>query len=669
MPSIFKSICGYMILLISIYSLANYLIITIIVSQRHLQIERKLAQQEIALFNHALLREEEFLKIIAHNWSTRNDTYNFIQTPNTEYIKSNFTDTTLTRGRFNLLYFFRLDGSIVWRRLLDLETGGEISIDELPPSGLPPDHPLLHLPEVDDAINGLVHTAYGPLLITSQPIVASEKKGPIVGTMMLGRFLTDELMTKLQLQTKIHCRIVDLDAKNTLADIPVNVSSLSPHTPFLFHEINNKIITYSLLNTFQGKPKWLLEIYSDRLVNIQPKEILTFVLLSSIAMGSITFLVFLIIYRYQFKAATSVFQGLIDQSLPKKIKERRKFPLLRSFSSDEFSELSYDLRAMIASLEQDKEQQKNIITQYTSSLRQLNTKLVEEIKKRLLIEKNLHSAQQDLEKQVEKRTSELQQTNTALQHEIERRKKEEDDLIKHRKRLRALSAEILEIEDKERRHLATDLHDQVGQSLAAVKMYVDGLIADISDKTTLNSLKLIADIVEETVQDIRTLTFELSPPVLYELGLGAALEWLAEEFQDKYSIKISLICNTCFKCSSPAFLALIFRTIRELLINVVRHADTDSAEVEVHCTGKDVRLIVSDKGCGMERGNQDQKGGENTSEGFGLFSIRERITNIGGTVEIDSQKNKGTTIVITIPKYEACSNYIIKQNDIKNYRS
>lgn len=665
MLSLIKSIRGYvflyMILLVSIYSVTNYFIIKMIVSPHHLQIERELAQQEIERFTQALLREGEALETIAHDWSAWNDTYNFIQDNNQAYIISNLTDITLTDGGFNLLYFFRLDGSIVWSRLLDLETEEDIAIDELPASGLPSDHPLLFHRKVEDAINGLIHTAYGPLLIASHPVVTSENTGPIIGTLMFGRLLTEQLMTKLEVQTKVNSRIIDLDAKNTLSRLPIKVSSLGQDTPFLFHETNEEIVVYSLLNTFQGKPEWLLEVHSDRLITAHSKELLRYVLLSNIAIGFFTLLMFLIIYKKQVRAATSVFQGLIDQSLPPRTKERRQYPLLRSFSTNDFSKLGYDLRSMIAGFEQNKKQQKNIINKYTSSLRQLNTKLVEEIKERLLIEEDLYTTQQDLEKQVKKRTTELQQTNATLQDEIEIRKEKENDLIKHRMRLRALSSEIMEIEDRERRQLATDLHDQVGQSLAAVKMYVDGLIANTSDGMPLERLQLIANIVEETVQDIRTLTFELSPPILYELGLDAALEWLAEEFQHKYSIKVTSICDTCPKCTSSAFLALLFRTIRELLSNVVHHANTDSADVEVRCTGKGVRLIVSDKGCGMENENQDQKNGESTSGGFGLFSIRERITNIGGTVVIDSKKNKGTTIILTIPIKEACAGHRNKQ--------
>jgi signal transduction histidine kinase len=656
MLSLIKSLRGhvflYMILLVSFYSVANYFIIKLIVSPRHSQIERSLAQQETERFIQALLREGEALATIAHDWSAWNDSYDFVQRPNPEYITSNLSDMTLTDGGFNLLSFYRLDGSLVWSRLFDLETQKEIVIDKLPSSGLPPDHPLLHHPNVESVINGLMHTAYGPLLIASHPIVTSENEGPIVGTLMFGRFLTEQLMTKLEIQTKVRCRIIDLHAQNTLSRIPIKVFSLGPDTPFLFHESSNKIEVYSLLHSIQGTPEWLVEIQADRLITAHSKEILSYVLLSNIAMGFITLLLFLIIYRYQLRAATSTFRGLIDQSLPPRTKERREYPLLRSFNTNEFSKLGYDLRTMIGGFEQSKEQQKDIINKYTSSLRQLNTKLVEEIKERLQIEEDLHMTQENLEKQVEKRTEELQQTNATLQEEIEIRKEKENDLINHRKRLRALSSELMEAEDRERRQLASDLHDQVGQSLSAVKMYVDGLVASTS-APPLERLQLIASIVDETIQDIRTLTFELSPPILYELGLSAALDWLTEEFQQKYGITITHTCDECTNCNTPATLALIFRTIRELLINVVRHAAAESAEVQVRCTGKGVRLTVKDNGCGMKDPNQ--KDGENTNGGFGLFSIRERVINTGGTVVINSSKDTGTAIILTIPFKEVCA--------------
>ncbi len=642
-----------LLLLVSIYSIANYFTLKLIISPRHLKLERELAQQEVERFTEALLREEEVLEIIAHDWSAWDDTYEFVQDSNQEYITSNLLDTTFTNGELNLLYIYRLDGSLVWGRLFDLETEDEIPLADLPTTGLPPDHSLLFHPDVSSNINGLIKTEHGPLLIASHPVVTSENTGPIIGTLMFGRLLTKSLMGKLEKQTQVQCRLIDLEDKDTLASIPAALSSLGPNTPFVFHDSKNKIGVYSLLPDYLDKPRWLLEVHADRPVSSQSRKTLRYVLFSNTGIGFVTLLLFLILYKTQLRAATSTFRSLIDKALPSRTKKQPENPLSIDFNTDEFSRLSDDLRSMIAGFEQTREHQKNIISKYTTSRRQLNIQMVKEIKERLQIEENLHKIQKDLEKQVDKRTRELRQTNAALQDEIETRKENEDELIKHRKRLRALSSELIQIEDKERRQLATDLHDQIGQSLSAVKMYVDGLTASTSDNDTRERLQLIAGIVEQTVQDVRTLTFELSPPILYELGLAAALEWLAEEFQKKYSLKITSTCDSCSHCTTPAFLALIFRTIRELLINVARHAHADTAAVEVRCTDKGVRLTVTDNGCGMK--DRDHKNGGNTNGGFGLFSIRERVINIGGTVVIDSQKYQGTSITLTLPLKEVCA--------------
>lgn len=642
-----------LLLLVSIYSLANYFIIKLIVSPRHLQLERHLAQEEMERLTEALLREEEALETISHDWSAWDDTYKFVQSANPEYIASNLQDTTFTNIQLNLLYIFRLDGSLVLSRLLNLETEEDMEISEFPPTGLASSHPLLQHPGVNSAINGLLKTAYGPLLIASHPIITSENTGPLIGTLILGRLFTTELMAKLTKQTKVQYRILDLEEQESLAEIPVDISTLGSEKPFVFFDTEEGITVYSLLLDYQGKPQWLLEVQADRPITEQSREVLRYVLFSNIGIGFLTLLLLLIFYRNQLRAATSTFRGLIDHAFPSRKKAQPESPLSLDFNTDEFSRLSDDLRSMIADFEQTSEHQKNIISEYTTSRRQLNVQMVKEIKERLQIEKDLHKIQKNLEEQVEKRTRELRQANRVMQIEIVTRKGKEEELINHRKRLRALSSELMQIEDKERRQLATDLHDRVGQSLSVVKMYVDGLIASISDNSSQERLQLIASIVEQTVQDVRTLTFELSPPILYELGLKAALEWLAEDFQKKYSLKIKSACDECPKCTTPAFLALIFRTIRELLINVVRHAQADTAEVEVRCTGKGVRITVKDNGCGMKDGVQ--KDGENTSGGFGLFSVRERIINIGGTVDIDSQKGKGTTITLIIPIKEACA--------------
>jgi signal transduction histidine kinase len=636
-----------LLILVALYSIANCYIIKWIVTPSQLQVERKLAQQEMERFTEALTRELKVLDTMAHDWGAWNDTYTFVQDRNSEYITSNLNNDTLIGCEINLLYIFDAEGVIIWSRLIDLETHEQIVIKEIPSTGIPQDHPLLFHASSNSSITGLQKTASGPLLLASHPIITSLNKGPIVGTLVFGRLLTAQLFTKLREQTKVYCSLISFN--NTIFSEPLqeDIASIGPDKPYVFRETAFEILVYSLLKDYQGQSKWLLEVHADRSLTSQSRRILHYVFFSNSIIGFFTLLLFLYLYRTQIRTATATFRHLIEQSLPPSSPKTEPKKYWELFTTNEFSKLSQDLRLMIAEFETASCRHKNIISQHTTSLRDLNELLVDEVKKRFQIEENLHSIQMDLEKQVAIRTRELRLTNKDLHDEIVERKKNEIVLREQRQRLRNLSSELMDMEDRERRQLATDLHDQIGQSLTVVKLYLDTLHDQRQDDNTQKTLQQIATLVEQTIQDTRTLTFELSPPILYELGLDAALEWLAENLQQKYHVEVLIRYDAVLDDASPAFLALVFRTIRELLMNVIQHAAADHAKVHIWCRDNSLYLRVADNGRGM-------KLVESTSVGFGLFSIRERVINIGGAVDIASQSNAGTTISLRIPLPEGC---------------
>ncbi|MCF8056828.1 MAG: hypothetical protein K9K37_09325 [Desulfocapsa sp.] len=455
--------------------------------------------------------------------------------------------------------------------------------------------------------------------------------------------------TLVKKQTKVQCRIISINDYDALAGISTIIASLGPDTPLVFSPTSDRIFVYSMIHDYLGNPLWILEVDAPRPISSQSRSMLRYVLFSNIFIGFGTLLLLLVLYRNRLRMATSTFRDLIGDRMPSRSNEQASHRLSLGFDTDEISRLSDDLRVMIESFEQTREEQKNIIDNFSTSRSKLNDQMVKEIKERLQIESDLQEIKKDLEELVAIRTEELQQSNAALQDEIEIRKENENELISHRQRLRALSSELIQTENRERRQLAQALHDQIGQSLSAVKMYMDSLISSVSESKTNEKLKCIVGIIDKTIQDVRSLTFELSPPILYELGIEAALDWLAEDFYKKYSLEITSTCESCPQCSPPAFRAMIFRTVRELLINIVRHANADKAEVDVSCTGNGVRITVTDDGCGMK--NELVKDTKN-NVGFGLFSIRERAGNLGGKMVILSEVDKGTTIIVTLPYKE-----------------
>jgi PAS domain S-box-containing protein len=231
--------------------------------------------------------------------------------------------------------------------------------------------------------------------------------------------------------------------------------------------------------------------------------------------------------------------------------------------------------------------------------------------------------------------------------DITERKHAESKLLTYQEKLQSLASELSLVEERERRAIATDLHDQIGQTLSVIKMRCFELRDNLKDPNHIQQVNEIKELVKQTIQDTRSLTFELSPPVLYELGLVAAIDWLAEQFQFKHNLKFSVEADNKPKPLSQDIEIVLFRSVRELLINIVKHAKAKKVKITIRVNKKNLRIRVTDDGIGFSlemkatRAYKDQQ--------FGLFNITERIRHLGGRLEVDSQKGKGTMVSLVAP--------------------
>ncbi len=230
--------------------------------------------------------------------------------------------------------------------------------------------------------------------------------------------------------------------------------------------------------------------------------------------------------------------------------------------------------------------------------------------------------------------------------DITERKKAEEDLLENRVKLKSLASQLSVIEDRERRRLATELHDQVGQSLVFSKTKLDMLRSSVSSPELTESLEEVCDYLGQVIRDTRTLTFDLSYPILYELGFEAAVaEWLEEKIQAKHGIETKFEDDGQPKPLSDDIRALLFRNVRELLINVVKHANAQNVKVSIRKVDSQIRVSVEDDGVGIDPVEVASLAGENA--GFGIFSIRERLEQLGGHLEIESEPGRGSKITMT----------------------
>jgi len=228
---------------------------------------------------------------------------------------------------------------------------------------------------------------------------------------------------------------------------------------------------------------------------------------------------------------------------------------------------------------------------------------------------------------------------------VARRKRSEEELLAYHESLSALSSELSKIEESERRRIATDLHDHIGQTLALSKIKLGDLRKAGAANGTTEAVDEVRDLIDQSIQYTRSLTFELSIPVLYDLGLDAALEWLAEYIYNKHGLPVSVKTEGSSGELSDEMRLLFFKAVRELLINVVKHAKAKRAEVRLQFVSGEVRITVEDDGAGFSAAGPFLPG---KSGGFGLFNIRERLKRMGGSMDIESATGRGTRATIRI---------------------
>jgi PAS domain S-box-containing protein len=220
--------------------------------------------------------------------------------------------------------------------------------------------------------------------------------------------------------------------------------------------------------------------------------------------------------------------------------------------------------------------------------------------------------------------------------------------LEHRAaQLARLSLELTMAEQRERRRMAEMLHDHLQQLLAGARLNLDIAIAE-SDADRAPAFKNAYDLILQALEASRTLSAELSPPVLFRQGLPEAFGWLARWMKKTHALDVELQCEEVDCPVEEAIKVLLFQSVRELLFNVKKHARTACARVAMTTEGAMIKVAVSDKGAGFDPHHLDRSDCE-TDKGFGLFSVRERLVLLKGTFDIESRPDRGTTVTLTAP--------------------
>jgi len=264
----------------------------------------------------------------------------------------------------------------------------------------------------------------------------------------------------------------------------------------------------------------------------------------------------------------------------------------------------------------------------------------------------LQKAHDELEQRVEERTAELMEANEQLKHEIVERERAQEALRESEGQLRYLSSQLLSAQENERKSVAQELHDSIGQTLAAIKFGAEKALEQLkqrSSRTAKTSLEAVVSMVQNGIEEVRRIQMDLRPPTLDDLGILATISWFCREFQRIYSgIRIEQQINIQEDNVPDPLKTIIYRVLQEALNNVVKHSKADRVRLSLRKGDGTVELAIEDNGQGFDV--EDVLSVESSKRGIGVSSMKERTELSGGSFAIESVKGTGTTIRSSWPK-------------------
>lgn len=585
-------IMGFLLFVLGGYILLSYGIQRIVILPSYSRLEQEGAEKDVSRCFEALRREIKHLDAITHDWAAWDDTYAFVKDGNPRYPKSNLLPQTFTDNRINLLYILDDRQNVLWGEIRDEATGNVMSLPGFSDAVLKHHPELVGNTEIESTVSGMVSAAGSPLILSSRPITTSDHTGAVIGHLIMGRLFDEGFVRMLEDQTHIRQRY------RPVADVPPamveSLAKVEMDPPMIAEAADDRTLrARSLIRDVNGDPLLILEVDIPRTIYQNGVATLKFALISA-AMAGIVLLAILMI--------------LMNTIITRPLFRLTRWAVAIRDSGDMGPPPFAERRDEIGVLSRE-------FNRRIQELRKVHTGLAE--------------------------------ANERLQHEVRERKQSEEKLLVNQRKLRALSSEMTLIEERERRQIAADLHDRIGQNLALTQIRLGMLAASGRGSGVQDELRQIEAAIDAIIQETRTLIFEISPPVLYEIGLGAAIEWLAETMATQHGIRIAVAAGEEMHSMDDTLRVLLFRAVRELLLNIVKHARAGNVAVRAAARPDAVAITVEDDGAGFDT---TRFGAETAAAGgFGLYSIKERIHMLGGSMEIDSRPSEGTRITLTVP--------------------
>ncbi|MDD2539917.1 MAG: CHASE4 domain-containing protein [Desulfuromonadaceae bacterium] len=587
--------------------------------------------------------EVQQLYITAGDYAGWDDTYAFMQDGNPKFISSSLGESFYSKLRLNIFCLVANDGKMVFGIAHDYHQNIHTAVPPSLSAHFKSWNLLLKNIPQKEGLRGLLSLPEGLLMVVARPILTSEDKGPPRGTLIIGRFLDPSVMSHISNLLNYRIEALNYVSNSNNPDFMDRLPLFTNHDMVLIRPgQNNNITGYAQLVDIYGKVAGLVRLEKPRTIYHEAQQS-TWILI--------------LLYGLMCFAVTSLFIPLRNKLTIVNRNEQEIKDQLHSFI-----ELAIDGFFSISSTGEILKVNSRVchMTGYSrDELQEMHfgelfktNETMEPLFGKLLLENGNKGDEQILVgKDGQHNFVELTSKNLpdgtiqCFMHDVSAYKAMEQKLIEYHNKVNSMAIEVSLAEERERNRIASELHDQVGPNLLLGKLKIDQLQARFPDTDMEEDFEEINEFINKSIHDIRSLTFQLRPPILANAGLEAALRWLGQEFEQQHGIKVSVHHDDAPFVLEYGISVTLFQSVRELLLNVVKHASAKKVCITLDGNPGTLVIIVEDDGIGFSLPHDHAV----HSDSFGLFNMQQKIKYHGGHMHIDSVPGRGTRVFITMP--------------------
>jgi signal transduction histidine kinase len=597
-----------------------YVASQVILNQSFQQLENQYTTQNAQRAMNALQNEIDAFRLMALGWSKWDDVYQFVDNNSQAFIDSNLTDTTFVDSDLDLMMFVDKQHNIVYSKAFDNDQGVAVPVSEAINALLASPTKLLDHDTVVSELVGILKLPEGYMITLSLPILTSQGEGPINGTLIWGRYLTETRIDSLSKALDVGVTVLDYDNVDLSQAIRDGEHSLRPDYPYFTIPVDAATITgYTVVNDMYGQPIALLQVELPRTIYAQGQQTITYFLLAMLLIGVIYSVVNVIHLERNVLRRLTKLSGVVTQV---RTTGNLKLPISIP-GNDELATLGVGLQSMLDALDASQRQ--------------------------------LHATNAELEQRVQARTSDLTKAIEILQFEVAERQRAQE--------------QAQEASRFKTQILATVSHDS-RTPLSTIMLYTDsmrqGYYGAITEKQAARLegimasanqlLSFINNLLDEAQLNAGTLTLKttsLSPTQLIH-DIGLVLTPQAERKGLILELEIEPKIPSTIECDAER----LKQVILNLVDNAIKFTEQGRIVVGLRQQADQLLLSVTDTGKGIPQQAQSHifdafwqvnDGESRRGVGLGLSIVKQLITLMGGTITVKSELGHGTTFLVSLP--------------------